>query len=178
MKKELVLTLLAVLVSSDAAFADGLPFKGNRYDGAVTVFRMTPDQVSKVKQGRLYEERSREIQLTLEQKSQLQKEAGFGPETIEVWTLEEAKATCSCELLNFGIRVGPDLIEVPHYFLGETHEDRGKFESQVQSSDRKFVVSSVLSVAGLCAIATIFVRSLRARPRSPSQGPSELKAAA
>ncbi len=177
MKKDLFLILLVALAQSEWARADGLPFKGNRYDGPVTVIRMTPEQVTKTRQGRLNEKPTRDIQLNRMQKMQLQRATGFSPDTIEVWTLEEAVETCSCELLNFGICMGPDLIQIPHSFLGETDEDRGKFASQVQRSNRRHMVSGVLAVLALFFIGSIFLRSLRARPRLASEGLGELRAA-
>ena len=114
--------ILALLLSmwTLAAFVDGIPFEGNRVKGEkTTVLTLTSKQVE------ILELQSKDtnnpsivtIALTKEQEKVLLKEAGSAPSKLEVWSVDAAKGTCTCELENMGIRFEKTKIEVPHYLL-------------------------------------------------------------
>ena len=128
--KRLYLMILGLVLISSWALADGIGFKGDRMQGyTTTVITLTkeqaalPDAKPKKKED---ESLLRSISLTPQQRVALQKEAGFAPEKMEVWPLSAAKETCTCELLNMGIRFKPGQLEVPHLFLGKDLDDRLK----------------------------------------------------
>jgi hypothetical protein len=142
--KKLYLMFFSLALMSTWCLADGIGFKGDRVDGyTTTLITLTKEQTDilneKPKEGRKSVLRS--ISLTSDQKEILQKEAGFAPDKMEVWPLSSAKDTCTCELLNIGIRFKPDRLEVPHFLLGKDYDDRLKSkedrEKEKKNSEQK-----------------------------------------
>lgn len=100
--------------------ADGISFEGDRVKGwSTTVIVLTADQ-----QHVLDTSQAIRITLTPEQQDMLKHEAGFEPEELHVLSLAFAKETCTCELLNVGIRFSHNRVEVPHTLLGGNLDDR------------------------------------------------------
>jgi hypothetical protein len=119
----------ALLVMSSLVFADGINFKGDRVDGEITtVITLTEEQKTFLDAKPKKKDKSvvRSISLDSEQKKLLEKEAGFAPEKMDVWPLKSAKETCTCELINIGVRFEPDKLEIPHFLLGKDFNDRLK----------------------------------------------------
>jgi hypothetical protein len=107
-----ILTLALTLGLSVGAAADGIPFKGDRYDGPATVIKLTHDQ------DRMAEfSDSGVITLTFGQKAKLLIEAGTSVDKVDVWSVANAKDTCTCELEDMGIEFAPGVVEIPHEYL-------------------------------------------------------------
>jgi hypothetical protein len=70
------------------------------------------------------------ITLTPEQQDVLKHEAGFEPDELHILSLAFAKETCTCELLNVGIRFRHDHVEVPHNLLGVNWDDRFRTKAE------------------------------------------------
>lgn len=130
--KQVYLLILALAFASSWVLADGIGFgglMGNRVSGhTTTVITLTKEQkvLLDTKPKKKQKSVLRSISLTSEQKTLLQKEAGFTPDKMEVWPLPAAKDTCTCELLNIGIRFKSHKLEVPHFLLGKDIGDRLK----------------------------------------------------
>jgi hypothetical protein len=130
MTKFLVAALVLVTLLAHESYGDGIGFKGNRIskDIPTTVLELTKEQraildtkpTSKTYTG------ITSITLTENQKKILRSEAGFAPDALDAWPFKAAKGTCTCELLNIGVRYKRDKVEVPHFLLGKNHDDRGK----------------------------------------------------
>ena len=177
MKKSIITAALAIALRNHAALADGLPFKGDRFDGPVTELRLTSSQLAQIARGSLADD-TRTIALTPQQIARLKSDVGFSPAKIEVWTLEEALTTCSCEMLNFGVPRARDMLQVPHRFLGRDLDDRGNHKASAKSSTRANWLLG--AVAALCALAAFgfAARSRRALRRRSSPDVAQRKAAA
>jgi len=101
-----------LLFAATDCLADGIPFKGDRVDGRVTVIELNGVQVRQADSGQYPV-----ITLTLLQESRLLAASGAIMREVEVWTVAEAKDTCTCELSNMGIRFEKNKIEIPHAYL-------------------------------------------------------------
>lgn len=108
------------------AQADGIPFTNDRIiDTPTTTLDLSASQRANLKRSKI-----QKIKLTDTQKEKLKQAAGFSPDEIEIWPLHEAKDTCTCELLNIGVRISDANIQVPHFLLGPNFEKRGKNQPQ------------------------------------------------
>jgi hypothetical protein len=106
--------------------ADGISFEGDRVKGwSTTVIVLTADQ-----QHVLDTSQAVRIALTSEQQGMLKHEAGFEPEELHVLSLAFSKETCTCELLNVGIRFRHNRVEVPHNLLGGNLDDRFRTKAE------------------------------------------------
>lgn len=64
------------------------------------------------------------ITLTPQQRARLRRNVPFVPDQLDVYPLDWAKDTCTCEVFNLGIRYTKRKNEVPHGLLGRTLEER------------------------------------------------------
>jgi hypothetical protein len=129
MKTLLTLAAISVGCWGGVARGDGFLFRGNRITGEPTmVLSLTRAQRMSLRHHSVSGRKSdvRKITLTAKQQAALRREAGFAPARVEVYPLACARATCTCDLLNLGIRFAPDKVEVPHYLLGRNLEDRDR----------------------------------------------------
>ena len=119
--KSITFAILVVAAASLDAVADGLPFRSfrtSRVAVPATVLSLTKAQMSSLTTS------NRFITLTSQQRTRLQRDVSFVPERLEIYPLEWARGTCTCEVLNLGIRYTKTRIEVPHGLLGRTLQDR------------------------------------------------------
>jgi len=119
--KSIPLVLLLLATASLDALADGIPFRPfrtSRVAVPATVLSLTKEQMSSLTTS------NRFITLTPEQRTRLQRDVSFAPERLEVYPLEWAQGTCTCEVRNLGIRYTKANIEVPRGLLGRTLQDR------------------------------------------------------
>jgi hypothetical protein len=119
--KIIISIFLLLTVTALHAAADGIPFKkfrSSRLAVPSTLLTLTQEQLASLATT------NRFITLTAAQRIQLQQAAPYTPERLEVYPLDDAKGTCTCEVLNIGIRYTRTRIEVPHGLLGRTLEDR------------------------------------------------------
>ncbi|EEF60665.1 hypothetical protein [Pedosphaera parvula] len=119
--KHITIILLLLAAASLEALADGIPFRSfrtSRVSVPATVLALTKEQMSSLTTS------NRFITLTADQRTRLQRDVSFVPERLEVYPLEWAQDTCTCEILNLGIRYTKTKIEVPHGLLGRTLQDR------------------------------------------------------
>lgn len=109
--------LLVVALTATVLHADGIPFKGDRVDGKKTVLLLSLQQekILKAKNPRAPEGK---ITLTANQRALLLKEAGYAPQTLDIWSLSTARTECTCGALNVGVRYARGLVDVPHCLLG------------------------------------------------------------
>lgn len=130
--KGIVLAMISIGAFTCAVLADGIGFEGDRVAGCkTTVISLTSQQKETLDSGRKVLEGAvqepaggKKIQLTPEQMACLRGDAGFAPPELDVWALSNAKETCTCELLNMGIRFSADKVEIPHYLLGKDVDSR------------------------------------------------------
>ena len=119
--KLIALSFLVCATTLLRAHADLIPFRTfrtNRVAVPATALSLTKEQISSLTAS------NRFISLTAEQRARLQCDVSYVPERLEIYPLEWAKATCTCEVLNIGIRFTKAKIEVPYGLLGRTLEDR------------------------------------------------------
>lgn len=130
----ILLGILRCLSLPSVIWGDGIQFKGDRVqkDTKATVLTLSRDQLkllaTQAKELEKYD--TRKIQLTEEQKQILRKEAGSSPNELTVWPLSCAKDTCTCEVINMGIRFKTSQIEVPHFLLERNVVQRHKSPPQ------------------------------------------------
>lgn len=126
-KMKSLISVVLLLIAITTLRADGIPFEGDRVVRCVTtVVELTKSQREQLDRERSAEKQSPivRVALTDAQKEKLSREAGFAPQELEVWPLEQAKMTCTCELLNMAIRFESGRVEVPHFLLGANFDDR------------------------------------------------------
>ena len=76
---------------------------------AATVITLTAVQMDEAR-------KTGDVTLTAEQRRRLQHACGFAPQRLAVYSLQDAKADCTCQLLNIGIAFEPGKLEVPHAY--------------------------------------------------------------
>ena len=105
--------IMATVLCSSIAWADGFKFKDGRIDGeSVIVLPLEPHQIKELqshfKSGYL-------LRLTKSQRAFLlvNSKATKAPTQIEVYKAENLEHDCSCGMFNFGVLFKPDRIELP-----------------------------------------------------------------
>ena len=118
--------VIATIFSCQIVSADGIPFEGNRVQGrTTTVIALTDAQKTQLDDPNVWK-----ILLTQQQQRLVEQEAGFAPAELHVYSLKAAQDTCTCEVINIGIRFMPDQLEIPHYLLGKHLDDRFKTKAE------------------------------------------------
>ena len=121
MRKLIVLLALAIASTLLEAKADGIPFRTfrtSRVAVPATVLSLTKEQMASLTTSNNF------ITLTSEQRARLHQDVSYVPDRLKVWSSKDARGTCTCEVLNLGIRYAKGKIEVPHGLLGRTLQDR------------------------------------------------------
>lgn len=124
--------LTAALVAASLptmARADGPPLRNGRFDGKVTVIRLTLAQRQVLDRD---SERSRRwladprgdfgvplgrIRLTRAQQLKLKREAGSGPARFDFHDSRVELTTCTCSAANLALRFSATEAEIPHEYL-------------------------------------------------------------
>ena len=162
MKRYFIIMVL-LMFGSQFAIADGIGFQGDRVaEYTTSVIKLTKEQQMSLDTVLKNEKTSviRSVSLSSEQKTILKEEAGFSPDELQVWPLIDAKDTCTCELLNIGIRFKPDRLEVPHFLLGEDHEDSRKTRADRLTEKKKFpaILWPAITVLLLTALLLLYIK--------------------
>ncbi len=118
--------VIATIFSCQIVSADGIPFEGNRVQGrTTTIISLTDAQKTQLENPNVWK-----ILLTRQQQRLVEQEAGFAPAELHVYSLKSAQNTCTCEVINIGIRFMPDQLEIPHDLLGKHLDDRFKTKAE------------------------------------------------
>ena len=105
--------LLATLLCSALARADGFKFKDGRLDGeSVIVLPLEPHQIKELK---AHFKPGYLLRLTKFQRTflLLNSKATRAPTKIQVYKVENLEHDCSCGMFNLGVLIKPDRIELP-----------------------------------------------------------------
>jgi len=155
--------LLTLLLVNDVGYCDGLEFDGDRYSGAKVVLQLTREQYG-----------HREIALNEEQRTAIKLATGKYITKLSLWTIAEAKDSCTCELANIAIQYG-DYAVVPLWLVSEMKDmsDRHYKEFSKEYYDLEYRIDGIVAfrkqavyisvILGVIALAaTLFiVRRLR-----------------
>ena len=111
-----LLQALAVLGSATGALADGFQLENGRYSGGPVVTLILTETQQDALVG------DRRLQLTAEQKGQLEAEAGSGPSKVLVYDARRDENDCTCHAWNVAFRFSDEGIDVPHQYLVSDEE--------------------------------------------------------
>jgi hypothetical protein len=151
MKKAIWLSWLLVLTAS-ILYADGIPFKGDEYDGpTITLWPDKPINQS-----------SEKYVLNANQQKAIFNHTGVRVHSLDLLSLEYAKDTCTCDILNIGIVYKNNRIVIPIDYIGPDSDNT------FQGSDKVFTnlvignhpgtpISKYLIVSGLVLIIYLFI---------------------
>ena len=114
--------LLAAVIFTSAAWADGFRFKYGRLDGeSVVVLPLEPHQIKELK---AHFKPGYLLRLTKAQRTFLlvNSKATQAPTKIEIYKVENLEHDCSCVMFNLGVLIKADRIELPILMVCSDHE--------------------------------------------------------
>ncbi len=108
MRQFLAISIFAL--SSNWAWADGIPTSNGRYTGPATLVSISSEQLREIG-------RTRRLELTPAQKAPLLASGQPAPSMLEVLGPREARFHCTCHTTNVAVWVTRNVVQVPHAFL-------------------------------------------------------------
>jgi hypothetical protein len=154
--KKIVLFCLFLFIANFNLNADGIPFKGDEFDGhSITITLKQP-----------WNKSSNTYILAKEQADEIFTKTGVMLKSIELCSLEFAKTTCTCEILNIGIVYPHNRVVIPIAYIGKDACNRlGYKETETSVNIYPYILSGVVVVA-VVFLSLYFWRRIRRHNRN------------